>query len=167
MAKLGLVRLNELMPVLVEDGTISLSGEWIELYNGGRMAIDLSGWLLDDGIGGSEPYTMPKGSVLRPGAFALFPGSVTGLVLEDSGDRVRLMNVKGMIVDSVIFGELVPNASYSRDKAGVWHDDWPPSPGEPNLPPQVEPPAGAELLSLGPVGVRARTLSEDVTRWMR
>jgi hypothetical protein len=67
----------------------------------------------------------------------------TGLALEDSGDAVRLLDPDGTVLDAVAFGELAPNASYSRDEVGVWHADWPPSPGLPNQPSPVS--AGAHL----------------------
>jgi hypothetical protein len=38
------------------------------------------------------------------------------------------------VVDSVVYVALGPDASYSRDEYGVWHSDWPPSPGRANSP---------------------------------
>ncbi len=128
------VRLNEIMPVPAQDGIVDEFDEWIELYNAGPLAVDLSGWFLGDGARDDEPYQIPAGLVLEPGAFALFHGRVTGIVLEDTGDEVRLIDGDGIAVDTVLFGRLALNASYSRDDAGAWHDDWPPSPGGPNLP---------------------------------
>jgi hypothetical protein len=132
---LSSVRLNELLPVPVQDGVVDELDEWIELYNAGSVALDLTGWLLDDAEGGSDPYRIPEGTGLLPGAFALFHGRTTGLVLDDNGDMVELIDRDGAVLDSVAFGELPPNASYSRDDAGIWHDDWQPSPGMPNQPP--------------------------------
>jgi hypothetical protein len=128
-------RINEIFPVPGQEGAVDEPDEWIELHNPGPVSADLSGWFLDDGEGGSEPYGMPDGTVLQPGAFLVLPGRTTGLVLDDSGDTVRLLNPEGMVVvDTVSFGELAPNASYSRDEDGLWHADWPPSPGLPNHP---------------------------------
>jgi hypothetical protein len=137
------VRLNEILPVLAQDGIIDEFDEWIELVNVGSQAFDLSGWFLDDGIGGSEPYRIPEATILPPGAFVLFHGRTTSIVLDDAGDEVRLLDPVGKVVDAVVFGQLLPNASYSRDDAGAWHDDWPPTPGGPNL-------------SLGPAALSGR-----------
>jgi hypothetical protein len=123
------------LPVPPQDGIVDELDEWIELFNSGSSAFDLSGWYLDDGPGGSEPYRIPDETVLLPGSFILFHGRTTGIVLDDAGDEVRLLDLFGKIVDSVVFGQLAPNASYSRNDAGGWHDDWPPSPGAPNLSP--------------------------------
>jgi hypothetical protein len=162
------VRLNEVMPVPAEDGSADDLGEWIELYHDGLLAVDLSGWFLDDGPGGSEPYRMPDGLVLEPGAFALFHGSVTGIDLEDSGERVRLFDAGGIAVDVVIFGQLAPNASYSRDDADVWHDDWPPSPGGPNLSAASASPARMQWTALELIGAGSEEPGRGgVTLWIR
>jgi hypothetical protein len=129
------VRLNEVLPAPAQDGIIEEVDEWIELYNAGPNAVDLGGWLLGDAQGGSELYMIPAGTLLQSGAFMLFDGRTTGIVLDDTGDAVRLLDPDGVVVDEVAFGQLAPNASYSRDEFGMWHADWPPSPGAPNQPP--------------------------------
>jgi hypothetical protein len=43
------------------------------------------------------------------------------------------------VVDRAVFDTLPGDASYSRDEAGSWHADWPPSPGAPNLPAGPDP----------------------------
>jgi hypothetical protein len=116
------------------DGVPDELDEWIELYNAGSTPVSLGGWLLDDGEGGSAPYQIPEAVVLQPGAFAVFGGRETSIVLDDSGDTVRLLAPEGTVVDAITFGPLAPNASYSRGEDGTWHTDWPPSPGRPNLP---------------------------------
>ena len=135
------VRLNEIMPV---TGTVGVSGtldapdEWIELHNPGASAVDLTNWSLDDAEGGSAPHHIPEGTVLQAGAFAVFFGQTTGIILDDAGDEVRLIAPDGAVTDMVAFGPLAPAGSYSRDDSGVWHDDWTSSPGAPNLPPALE-----------------------------
>jgi hypothetical protein len=125
------------LPIPAQDGIIDEFDEWIELYNAGSSAVDLGGWFVDDGEGDGQPYRIPEGTVLLPGAFTLFHGRVTGVALDDAGDTVRLLDPDGAVVEVVTFGQLAPNASYSRDEVGVWHADWPPSPGAPNQPPAL------------------------------
>ena len=120
------------------NDAVGTSDEWIELFNAGPAVADLSNWLLDDAEGDGAPYHVPAGTLLQPGAFALFYGSEIGIVLDDSGDEVRLMEPGGVVTDSVTFGPQAPNSSFSRDDGGVWHADWQPSPGAPNLPPVME-----------------------------
>ncbi len=162
------VRLNEIMPATAQDGAVDEGDEWIELYNEGPLAADLSGWFLDDGPGGSEPYQMPEGLMLEPGAFALFRGSVAGIVLEDAGDEVQWMDPNRITVDVVAFGELALNASYSRDEFGVWHNDWPPSPGGPNLPLGSASDASVEWLGVRAAGFAPRSREmESTSLWIR
>jgi hypothetical protein len=141
------VYLNEVLPAPAavdwdEDGTADDLDEWIELYNAGTTAVDLGGWSLDDGVDDTAPYLIPEGTVLEPGAFVVFYRQETGIVLEDSGGEVWLLGSDGAVMDSVVFGALAADGSYSRDEAGDWHIDWPPSPGEPNLPSQPTPGPG-------------------------
>ena len=137
------VRLNKFLPVPAEDGIMDEFDECVELYNAGSSAVDLGGWFLDDGEGGSEPYLMPEGTVLPSGAFILFHGRTTGVALDDTGDAVRLLDPDGTLMEAVVFGQLAPNASYSRDAFGIGHVDWPPSPGAPNQPPMPTSKKGA------------------------
>jgi hypothetical protein len=119
-------------------GTVAIPDEWIELYNGGGLAVDLHNWFLLDTVGNSVPYQIPEGTVLAAGEYWLFLGEQTGLTLDDAGDEVQLIGPDGVMIDQVTFGPLPPNASYSLDDEGVWHADWPPSPGAPNMPVQPE-----------------------------
>ena len=121
--------MNEVLPSPGEG-----ADEWIELYHSGADAVDLSGWSVDDGVGGSEPYLVPDGTILQPGAFILFYGLTSGVFLDDTGDEVRLIDPAGAVVDDVVVIPLARDVSYSRDDAGIWHDNWPPSPGAPNVP---------------------------------
>jgi hypothetical protein len=142
------VRINEVMPVTGTanlTGTAIISDEWIELYNEGGLAVDLYNWFLLDTEGDSLPYQIPEGTILAPGEFALFLGQQTGLTLDDTGDEVQLIGPDGVMTDKIAFGPLPPNASYSLDDGGVWHTDWPPSPGAPNTPVRSEMPEMAEM----------------------
>lgn len=140
-----IVRVNEIMPVPAQDGIFDEFEEWIELLNAGDGDVDLSGWLLDDAVGESEAHRIPEGTVLVAGGFGLFHGRTTGIVLDDLGDQVRLVAADGKVVYVVDYGQLAPNASWSRDEAGIWHNDWPPSPGAPNQPSLVSPTSGSIL----------------------
>jgi hypothetical protein len=136
---LTIIRLNEFLPV---TGTVYLD-EWIELRNTGLISVNLTGWSLDTGpSSGSLPYVITSSVVISPDGYLLLDRATTGLTLPDSGRRIRLLQPDGTVVDRVIFDPLPPDASYSRDEAGLWHTDWPPSPGAPNIPPTPAPTPG-------------------------
>lgn len=126
------VRLNELLPV---TGTVYLD-EWIELYNTGVVSTSLTGWSLDDGpSSGNLPYIITSAVAIPPGGFIQLNRQDTGLTLADTGGQLRLLQPDSTVVDVVTFGPLPPDTSYSRDDTGLWHADWPPSPGGSNIAP--------------------------------
>ncbi|HKS38359.1 MAG TPA: lamin tail domain-containing protein, partial [Verrucomicrobiae bacterium] len=85
--------------------------EFIELYNAGTSAVDLSGWNFSDGI----QYTFPNGTSIGPGAYAVVaqsPATVQGKFgaaalgpwignLDNDGERIVLRNASGGVEDEV------------------------------------------------------------------
>jgi hypothetical protein len=129
------------VPGLVDwdgDGQVNERDEWIELHNGSARAVNLTGMRVD--LGSSEQtYRIPRGTALRPGASLALFRRQTGLALDDLGGQLRLLDARGRLIESVAFAALDPDTSQSRDAAGRWHTDYPPSPGTSNLP--AQPPA--------------------------
>jgi hypothetical protein len=88
------------------------SATWVELYNKGTQAVDLSGWSFDKGIS----YTFPAGTSLAPGGYlvvardraylaSLFPqvsivGDFAGR-LSNKGEGLRLLDARGNPADEV------------------------------------------------------------------
>jgi hypothetical protein len=112
------------------DGQVDAGDAWIEIFNGGRGAVDLGGWTLT--TEGGMVYRIPAKTIVRPGRFLVLYQSETGLIFPEKGDTLRLRHPRGALVDSVTFGALEPDTSYSRDANGQWRDDWPPTPWLPN-----------------------------------
>ena len=119
-------------------GTLaSANDEWIELYNPGSEAIDLSGWLLTDG--GDihlrlDATILPRGysllertddtTILDLAADAIYTGS-----LRNTGEALWLEDPDGNVVDMVNeaagpwpAGDAARRASMERSGAGdAWH----------------------------------------------
>ncbi|HUK95112.1 MAG TPA: lamin tail domain-containing protein [Gaiellaceae bacterium] len=107
--------INELMTGI----TGSAANEFIELYNGGSSAVDLSGYKLvyrsAAGTSDVSLATIPSGTTLAAGGFYLLGGSAyagsatpdqsfsTGLAA--TGGGVALRDASGAIVDSVGYGD--------------------------------------------------------------
>ncbi|MGE0020565.1 MAG: CotH kinase family protein [Draconibacterium sp.] len=99
------------------------AGDWIELFNWGRVDLDISGWVFKDSENDHQ-FIIPENTVLASNAFLVLcrsiadfnvvnPGisGVTGdfdFGLSGSGDAVRLFDNKGILVDSVAFGSANP-----------------------------------------------------------
>lgn len=96
------------------------SQQWVELYNKGQVAIDLSGWFIDDS-GGSQKFTIPLGTFINPLEFIVFESSYFNLN-RTSPDTVQLIN-NTSVEDSFAYNAGPgSNSSYGRqtDGTGSW-----------------------------------------------
>ncbi len=141
------ISLNEYMPDPASDwngdGTADLNDEYIELYNAGDVAADLSGWRLDDeddgrlwSPDGSPPYILPPGTTIPARGFLLFFRSQTSIALNNDGDWVRLLRPDGAVVEATEYASSRDDEATSKtvDGGSAWTRSYPPSPGAPNRP---------------------------------
>ena len=127
--------LNEILPRPDSDwngdGTVNNYDEFIEVENLGPGIVDLSNWKLDVmPNGGSSPFILPSRK-LNSNECVVFFGSTTHLLLEDSGDTVRLIDLRGVIEDAFTYpAVLQPDDSWCRthDGIGFWRDGCFPTP---------------------------------------
>jgi len=95
--------------------------EYIELFNRGAEAVDLSGWVMR-GVG---LFTFPLGTTLDAGAYLVLASNPTALIakydldpalvvgpfigsLRNSGELLRLTNDNGAIIDYVEYNDVEP-----------------------------------------------------------
>lgn len=124
------------------DGTAGPLDEWIELYNPSRRPVDLSGWRISlSGVRGIAYYEFPKGTRIAAGGYLVLYYKDSNLRLPDGPTQLLLTDANGRLVGRVSIPALAPDASYSKDTAGNWHSDWPPTPGRVNLPSATPRPA--------------------------
>jgi len=109
------------------------SNEWIELYNSGFSAVDLTGWQIDDGEGGSNPYTLPSGTIITAGGYLVLPRSQTKIVLNNDFDAVRLLRTDKTIQEQINYKDPPEGASYARDNSGNWQYTASLTPGSANI----------------------------------
>ena len=117
------------VPVLVIDeinfksGTAKNTGDWVEVYNPGTTAVDMTGWIFKDGDN-KHSFPFPAGYSLPANgyvviaedlaAFKAAAPEVTNVVgstafgLSSTGEYVRLYNNVGQLVDSVNFEIVSP-----------------------------------------------------------
>jgi len=99
------------------------AGDWIELYNWGRVDLDISGWIFKDDNDLHE-FVIPENTILKSDAYLVIcRDSVTfrenhptvnnhigvfDFGLGSAGDVARLFDEYGELVDSVSFGSELP-----------------------------------------------------------
>ena len=123
------VRLSE-----IAAGTSTLDYDWIELYNPGTEAIDLSGYGLSDNPGKPLKWTFPSGCVIQPGGYlgvycsgknAVTDSAIhTSFKLSKAGDYiVTLSTPSGKIFDQVYVGQQFTDISMGRvnGRDGWWY----------------------------------------------
>jgi hypothetical protein len=137
------VLLNELLPAPTAG-----QQEWIELYNPADTAVSIAGWTIErtsSSSGARRTHTLDD-VTLPPHGFALV--SFESGFLINNGGTLALLNAQGHTIDSLDYPALSTEQGYARssDGAAEWRNDYPLSPGQPNLPPTpAEPqPAAAE-----------------------
>ena len=103
---------------------------WIELYNGGKKAVDLSGWTLSDE---SRTAVFPEGSTLDAGAYLVLSCGKDDLPLSlSSGGSLELFDSQGKLVDSAALTALDCDRSLARQSDGALTISLEPSPGYEN-----------------------------------
>jgi hypothetical protein len=136
----GALVINEVLPRPHYDwegtGGVSVSDEFIELYNRGPGDVFLKGWMLDDAKGtGSRPHDLPSVTLEAGESLALLRSKIH-IGLNDGGDTVRLLDPDGDVVDQITYLRVrAYNLSYGRLPDGSNHFAyglWP-TPGESNL----------------------------------
>jgi hypothetical protein len=93
--------------------------EFVEIYNPGDGAIDISGWTLTGGI----DYTFPNGTMMNAGGYrviaadtATIPSALGPFAgkLSNEGEQLRLRDSAGSVVDEVNYGVGFPWPTASR-----------------------------------------------------
>lgn len=93
--------------------------EFVELFNDGDKDIDLAGWVLDDGDGGSRPFKIGA-VIINSGSYLAFNRKTIGLALNNNFDVVRLYNSVGKLIDEVNYTKSPKGSSYSLNKNDKW-----------------------------------------------
>ncbi len=106
------VVINEYLPNPEGSGETS---EWIELFNNTENEIDLAGWKIDDVAGGgSSPFAIPSGSLISSKGFFVLERSVTGIILNNDSDTIRLLNSLDEVIDEYKYNATEENIFYGR-----------------------------------------------------
>ncbi len=83
--------------------------EFIELYNAGTAAVDLTDWTLGDASG--KTYTLE--TTIAAGSYLSIPHSASAIYLNNSGDSVTLAHPNGTIIDDTTYEEADSGKSWA------------------------------------------------------
>lgn len=129
------IKINEFEPnPNWSDDTTDAAREWVELYNAGASAVDISGWQLqfetnpDDWGAPSGTFVIPAGTSIDPGAFLVLAGDDVPVLFEmdasinvitvseadtrdiamgtasSNADGLRIVDCEGTPVDTALYG---------------------------------------------------------------
>ena len=119
-----LVVINELMA----DNKSTFADEagefddWIEIYNIGSEAADLSGCTMSDGLDTPDEWTIPAGTIVPAGTYLIIwadedldQGPLhADFKLGGQGDELGLWTPEGELIDSITFGDQSEDVSFGR-----------------------------------------------------
>lgn len=108
--------------------------EWVEIFNTNSSEANLAGWQIDDGEGGSSPYTLSSDKnilVIPPRSHKVI--TLSSSRLNNNGDSVRLINPTGTIIETASYTNATTNVAYAKNDSGVWQQTTTPTPNAANI----------------------------------
>lgn len=123
------VYISEFLPNPIGD---EKEGEFIELFNPNSFNVDLTGWILDDGEGGSKQYNIPEETQILSNQYLLLAREETQITLNNTSDGVRLFNALGALVEEAKYEKTFEGMSFIRNEKGGWEMTRTPTPSEIN-----------------------------------
>ncbi|MBK7409835.1 MAG: lamin tail domain-containing protein [Saprospirales bacterium] len=101
--------------------------DWIELYNGGNLALNLENFALSDKPDNPLKWLFPAGTTLEPDGYLIIwadedqsqEGLHANFKLSKGGEFLMLSNPFGEVLDSLTFGPQETNIAYARRPNGT------------------------------------------------
>jgi len=110
-----MIFINEWFPNPAGSDT---QNEWVELWNGGDVAVNLNGWMLQAGskkINLSGTIYGEQGRTIGAGKYIVFKRTTTKLTLRNTDEKLFLYDANGKLVhESGFFGSAPEGKSFSR-----------------------------------------------------
>jgi hypothetical protein len=126
----SVLKLNEIMSKDVNDNP-----DWIEIYNGGTEAMDISGYWLNDKPNADGGFQIPNGTIIEAGGFYVVDANESGESISSGGEDVSLSEPDGTVIDHTVTPDMSNDVglTWAReiDGIGEWIIDNP-TKGAPN-----------------------------------
>jgi len=126
-SKQGKIQLNEILANPKGDE----EKEFIELYNGGNVPVDLQWWSLQD-ESKSGSYTFEKSKKILPGQYLFIERKEFTFALNNTEETVRLVDPHGKMVDTIAYEKTKEGTSWNFD-GKEWRMSKFVTPGEANV----------------------------------
>jgi hypothetical protein len=118
--------------------------DWVECYNRGTHAVDISGWFISDNLDNLAKWSFPSGTVIPPGGFIVVDEVTLGFSFSSSGSEVIVLTAadSSTVMDYYDYGLQMVNRSHGRypDGASNWCFFYAPTKGERNATTALIPP---------------------------
>ncbi len=127
--------------------------DWVELFNRGTSAVDISGMYISDNRNENLKYSIAPGTTLNPGSFIVFDEVELGFSFSSSGEVIMLSAADGISgLDFYDYSEQVADVSEGRlqDGGSRWGAMTTPTPGTANEAPTA---VGEDLHDLAKAGI--------------
>jgi len=108
--------LNEIMSKDVNDNP-----DWIEVYNGGTAAMDISGYWLNDKPIAEGGFQIPNGTMIQAGGFYVVDQDESGIKVSSGGEDVSLSEPDGTVIDHTVTPDMSNDVglTWGREVDGI------------------------------------------------
>ncbi len=121
--------INEILPNPIGS---DIEGEFIELKNIGMGPVNIYGWIIDDGEGGSSPYRIDENIILDMGELlGIFRGE-SKIAFNNTSDSARIFNINQDLIDEIYYSDPTEGHAYALSGTGAWEWTDEPTPGREN-----------------------------------
>lgn len=110
------ISIIEILPNPADSDT---ENEYIKIHNDADYDIDMNGLYLDDEEGGSRPWKILAGTIIKAGGDLTFPRAKTGLALNNDADAARILD-KNKIELAAVEYENAPSGAIYIFKNRKW-----------------------------------------------
>lgn len=138
--------------------------EFIEILSRENRPVDLGGFALDDAEGGSRPFLIPAGTMIKPGQYLAFAKTQTKLALNDGGDSVRLLSPGNIIIDQAVYEKTKKGQGFALTEDFVWQQTETLTPGKPNALLEAEKEITEEVKTENATTTTGKILGAEVVR---
>lgn len=90
----SVLKLNEIMSKDVNDNP-----DWIEVYNGGDVDMDISGYILNDKDVADGGFEIPVGTIIKTNGFYVVDENESGIKVSSGGEDVSLSKPDKTVID--------------------------------------------------------------------